>query len=337
MPVWDLETKFTPQRIAAAFAQVWSISDSRLTASYDARGDVSVCPITCDGFEEPVMLEDGSVYEQHAVLDWLRSHDGSPCTNVRLRHKVALKLTPLKAIVNHLLLTTPKPRLERAVTDAAAAISGEFHDVGRILKNFRNLSASLAQGVSELGNWRVLVSQAELVLQDLRRCLDAASTLSVQSVCKTFLAQSSLRSQRDWQKREMAGSALQLQSRSRMFLAQQYLDIASRRRRQAELSASERCKAVARTFVAKLWLLHVRNLRRRCQLSKQLVVACRGNGTEKLGLVQRLLECRAHVDARVESFEHFATDAPRRLVCCLCDDGAASEAANFSCGHKSSY
>mmetsp|Transcript_85724 Transcript_85724/g.276666 ORF Transcript_85724/g.276666 Transcript_85724/m.276666 type:complete len:149 (+) Transcript_85724:64-510(+) len=148
MPAWDLESKFTPQRIASAFANVWSISDFRLTASYDACGAPAQCPITLEVFEEPVMLEDGSVYEQEAVLDWLKDHDVVPCTNVRVRHKVVLKLAPLKSVVEHLLLTTPKPRLERAMADAEAALSGDSHDVGRSLKVFANLSACLTDGAS---------------------------------------------------------------------------------------------------------------------------------------------------------------------------------------------
>jgi len=319
MRVWDLESKFAPRSIASAFSNVWAINDSRLTESYDAR-----CPITLETFEEPVMLEDGSVYEQKAVLDWLRAHDVAPCTNVPLRDKVVLRLAPLKSVVEHLLSASPKQRLERAVASATAAVcSGESLDVGSSLKVFRELTACIAEGAVELERWKALVSEAD----SMRRCLETKATLRVQCACRAFLAKSSLLLQKDRRMQMMAGSALQLQSRSRTFLAQQRMEIEGHRLRQCERSASKRCKAAARMFAAQLCLLRARTLRRRCQLSKQLMLACRGN--DKLNLVKRLVEYRANVGAYIDDSVMFCIDGCRRLDCRLCDDG--KEAPNFSC------
>ena len=52
--------------------------------------DECVCPITHTLMEEPVLAEDGAVYEMAAIADWLRREQSSPLT----RKPMHLTTTP---------------------------------------------------------------------------------------------------------------------------------------------------------------------------------------------------------------------------------------------------
>ena len=66
-----------------------------------------MCPITWESLEEDaVMLCDGSVYSEKAIMNWLRAHDRSPLTNVEVEHKRVLQLVPVQAIMQEVLAET---------------------------------------------------------------------------------------------------------------------------------------------------------------------------------------------------------------------------------------
>ena len=46
-----------------------------------------LCPITHAIMKDPVICSDGQSYEKEAIKTWLRNHDTSPLTNVRLANK----------------------------------------------------------------------------------------------------------------------------------------------------------------------------------------------------------------------------------------------------------
>ena len=54
-----------------------------------------VCPITKEIMVEPVITQDGFMYEKYAILKWFQSHDTSPISNIKLNNK---SITPCLAI-----------------------------------------------------------------------------------------------------------------------------------------------------------------------------------------------------------------------------------------------
>ena len=55
-----------------------------------------LCSITYDIMRNPVETADGSVYERKAIREWLRTHDTSPNTNLRLANKALRAKSALK-------------------------------------------------------------------------------------------------------------------------------------------------------------------------------------------------------------------------------------------------
>ena len=69
---------------------VLSLSDEAL-AEYPPE---TICPITQDVFEDPVVLDDGHTYERKSIKDWLERHGTSPMTNEELKR-------PYHLVPNH--------------------------------------------------------------------------------------------------------------------------------------------------------------------------------------------------------------------------------------------
>jgi hypothetical protein len=57
------------------------------------------CPITHEVMEDPVVAHDGQSYEYTAILEWLRTHQTSPVTNVELRSKTLLRNFALRSAI----------------------------------------------------------------------------------------------------------------------------------------------------------------------------------------------------------------------------------------------
>jgi hypothetical protein len=45
-----------------------------------------ICPITREIMQDPVCIDDGSVYERHAIKKWFTNNETSPLTNLTLEH-----------------------------------------------------------------------------------------------------------------------------------------------------------------------------------------------------------------------------------------------------------
>jgi len=103
VPVVDVCDGFSPDLIAQAMAQLWSIAGGRLEPVLDDDGCVRVCPITLDTLVDPVMISDGGIYEKASISQWLQTHECAPCTNVPLRHKQVLKLGSLRGVIESAL------------------------------------------------------------------------------------------------------------------------------------------------------------------------------------------------------------------------------------------
>lgn len=58
------------------------------------------CPITQMLFVDPVVAADGNTYEREAIEFWLKDHEKSPLTNIKLKNKELTKNTVLKKLMN---------------------------------------------------------------------------------------------------------------------------------------------------------------------------------------------------------------------------------------------
>jgi len=61
--------------------------------------EVLRCPITYEKMKDPVIAADGHTYERLAIEIWLKKHDTSPLTNLRLPHKHLVPNYALKALL----------------------------------------------------------------------------------------------------------------------------------------------------------------------------------------------------------------------------------------------
>jgi len=122
--VFDIAVLFAPCKIVAGLGRLWVLDEQRLSPAVDVAGRKWECPITLESIASPVLLDDGHVYEEMAILQWLRQNEASPFTNLPLKHKSALRLAPLKQTIELFLSQSPAPRkcpldrMKRAMKDA---------------------------------------------------------------------------------------------------------------------------------------------------------------------------------------------------------------------------
>lgn len=64
-------------------------------------GQFLSCPITGTIISNPVTLTDGHVYEKDAIETWLKTHNTSPMTNVKLQSKIMIPIHSLKCIIGN--------------------------------------------------------------------------------------------------------------------------------------------------------------------------------------------------------------------------------------------
>lgn len=58
-----------------------------------------ICPITMNIMKDPVMLEDGNVYENEAITRWLRTNNKSPVTNMVVNKEIKIKCITIKKLI----------------------------------------------------------------------------------------------------------------------------------------------------------------------------------------------------------------------------------------------
>ena len=72
------------------------------------------CPLTLELLRDPVFCADGHTYEREAIEDWLRAHETSPKTGLRLKHKHLVPNYQCRSLVEgraaSLLSLTPTSR-----------------------------------------------------------------------------------------------------------------------------------------------------------------------------------------------------------------------------------
>ncbi len=111
---------FAPAEVGKALATFWSAHGLTMQMiPNESHGET--CPISMDAITSAGLTGDGHMYQMGFILDWLRSHNTSPRTNMDLPHKHILRLSALKEIVSHYLVaSTASMDATRAKTELQA-------------------------------------------------------------------------------------------------------------------------------------------------------------------------------------------------------------------------
>jgi len=115
---------FGSAQVGDALARHWALSGKNLVPVVDRGGEFASCPITGKPMQEPVLLDNGLVYEQKDVLVWMRDHSTAPGSNKALGKKTALKLSSLNGALQTFLLRG-RTALDLAVEKAKEACNPE--------------------------------------------------------------------------------------------------------------------------------------------------------------------------------------------------------------------
>ena len=97
--VVDLSRWFEPAQIGRALSCLWAVDGCKLIPKHDDQSRLAECPISLDTILNPVLISDGSVYEELEILRWIRTSDRAPCSNVHLIHKRVLRLEYFKNVI----------------------------------------------------------------------------------------------------------------------------------------------------------------------------------------------------------------------------------------------
>lgn len=328
---WDLESKFLPQTIAAAISKTWNVHGGSFRPAVDSCGVTAQCPITLEPFEEPAMLADGTVYEQAAVLDWLRNHSTAPCTNVPLPHKVVLRLGPMKAVAEHLMAETPTGQLEHATKNAARELKREAPDVRALQQACQVLDARYAEGAAEVQKLQALMAEAQKVRAKLRQAIDPTAALQIQTACKRFISRNIVRAERDRNLQVMVCCIHPPKGAGRKKQAPKptlrHLSATEQQRLQLLLRSAHQIKATAQTFVARITLLRALLLSAFCKMSKNLFIATVSGLSKQV--CQSMVIKGANVNFHVEGLTSAAFPLSMNFKCEVCDSDHGYDKPSF--------
>lgn len=90
-------------------AFITDTKDSNIKYSYEELR----CPITHEIFLDPVVCEDGFVYERYAIEDWFKKKSTSPLTNTEITNKNTFPVFYIKKIIDDLLIRNPELKKEQ--------------------------------------------------------------------------------------------------------------------------------------------------------------------------------------------------------------------------------
>ena len=191
--------------IGAALARLWEFDGSHLVKVLDTHGMSTACPITCEPFVCPVMLCDGQIYEETSISSWLQTSETSPSTNLPVRHKSLLSLTPLKDMLEAWLLHSSvaghvsRSALRRHLKSVGTA-QGNLRSVRAAGEALHALEGCITQSLAEISDWCAAVDTAREVAEVADVSLREAAALQLQTTYRSSRA-------RAWLVRAKAGAA----------------------------------------------------------------------------------------------------------------------------------
>ena len=97
-----------PKRSAESASKDTVANAKRFRSAIDESCDELMCPITYQLPLDPVMAEDGKIYERTAIEDWLKQHQRSPVTNLPMGSKL-MPATQIKNMIERMVKSRALP------------------------------------------------------------------------------------------------------------------------------------------------------------------------------------------------------------------------------------
>eukprot|EP00746_Dinoflagellata_sp_MGD_P088475 gnl/MRDRNA2_/MRDRNA2_35005_c0_seq1.p1 gnl/MRDRNA2_/MRDRNA2_35005_c0~~gnl/MRDRNA2_/MRDRNA2_35005_c0_seq1.p1 ORF type:complete len:589 (+),score=87.75 gnl/MRDRNA2_/MRDRNA2_35005_c0_seq1:70-1767(+) len=187
--VLDVASRFCPKLIGSGCADLWKIHGQTLLPS-----SCRECPITLRPIYKPVLLCDGAVFEQNAILQWLQKSDKSPCTNLPLKHKAVLALDPWKETIEHFLRQkdkhepcTEKALLEQAIRDATMLNTDPFLHVQQLEVLIQSATLHVEQLQALIATAKAVALQVTKDMPEIN-ARRATCAIRLQAFARGFLA-----------------------------------------------------------------------------------------------------------------------------------------------------
>ena len=105
-------------------------TSKRFRAVIDESADEFLCPITQDLPLDPVIAEDGKVYDREAIEDWLKQHQRSPITNLAMGTKL-VPATQIKNMIERMVRADALPEDKCAAWKKRIAQQKEVDEIRR--------------------------------------------------------------------------------------------------------------------------------------------------------------------------------------------------------------
>jgi ankyrin repeat protein len=131
--------------------------------------DSLYCPITREIYNEPILIEDGFIYEREALLLWFKTHDTSPKTS-KIVNKTYFNCFDKKQQVNEYLLQNPEKISEqyRLIENTIEYIINNKNNYEDILNNMDLTSLTL--DLNKINNFNNFINIKSNVL--LKKLID---------------------------------------------------------------------------------------------------------------------------------------------------------------------
>ena len=273
---FDVSAFWPPEMIGKALASIWELGGKTERALVrDRYGDPLACPITHESLFDPVLLQDGHVYERAAIETWLARESRSPCSNCPMLKPALLRLTPVM----------------EAFQDFTRA--GEEDKPSLALLFQKAASTDIRYARSALNDLKVVLEIERVDVQARVENL-AEATASWRRLDYDLVVRAALVAQKRWRRRQARQSLRAVKERLRargLLILARYREHVSRRRhladerrRSAALLILACCRKHVsrrrcleerrRCLAARIIVAYWRRWRRRVALNRQLLIAC---------------------------------------------------------------
>lgn len=166
--VLDWSHRFRPDLVGSSLAKLWAVEGTCLVPAVDGAGQEAKCPITQQVIKDPVLADNGIIYEKEAILQWLQGHDGAPGSEDIVRPKTVLKIRTMRSAVEAFLRGK-----ESAITQALAQ-AATVDTPAEMQAVLRCLEAHTTQINTEIKRLENMAVCAQEAAKDLHKRIEPA-------------------------------------------------------------------------------------------------------------------------------------------------------------------
>lgn len=189
-------------------ARLWRIEEGGTKIIPKQGGVRAECPITLELIQNPVLLSDNFVYEEAAIMQWLKENDRAPLTNLTLGHQKILRLAPLQKIVHHFIEESES--CERSICKAlinktleAQECSYNDERCGHPKIALERLNKQILHTEKEVKKLQATIAEARNAASSLSTKImeaERSSAIKIQAMVRRFQAQQQARYRRKLQR-----------------------------------------------------------------------------------------------------------------------------------------